>query len=482
MLNAFNFQHIPKNKTKIVCTIGPATEKVQVIKRLIDAGMNIARLNFSHGDFQYHKKLIKNIRQAALETKKPVAIMADLPGPKMRIGFLKKEPVVLEKGQDFILTTEDVIGDSHKVSVSIKGLPNVIKKGNSLYLNDGLIQLEVVEVKDKDIVCKVISGGEIRSKKGLNIPGVELKESVFTEKDKLCLEFAIKNGVDAVSQSFVSKAADIKNIRSAANRIGKVPFIIAKIERASSIDRLDEIIEEADGIMIARGDLGVEIPIERIALVQKLITKKALLKGKPVITATQMLVSMTKSKRPTRAEATDVANAILDGTDAVMLSEESATGKYPIEATEMLSRIAQETEHHIDSKMLARKIFKQDSANFGEFVELMAASLRLIAERMKEYVIFCPTDTGNTARALSRYRFDTWILGISSSKDTCDQLMFSFGVLPVFVEDKPISWQKQITEIALRYNIKAKYALLIEGPSKAHPMLDHRIEILKLKS
>ncbi len=473
---------LPKNKTKIVCTIGPASEEVSVIKRLIKAGMNVARLNFSHGDFSYHKRLIENIKKAASETKRPVSIMADLPGPKMRIGKLKKEPVQLKKGQNFILTTKDIIGDSHKVSITVKTLPSAVKKGDILYLNDGLIQLEVIETTDTDVICKVIAGGELRSKKGLNIPGIDLGEDVFTEKDKKCLEFALKNGVDAISQSFVTKSEDIKKVRKAASNIGKEPFIIAKIERASCLDRLDEIIDESDGIMIARGDLGVEIPIEKIAIVQKFITKKALLRGKPVITATQMLVSMTKSKRPTRAEATDVANAILDGTDAVMLSEESATGAYPVEATNMISMIAKEAEPYINSRHLAKKVFKEDKGGFGNLVEIMAGSLSLIAEKMEEYVVFCPTDTGKTARALSRYRLGTWIFGISSYKNTCKNLMFSFGIWPVFMEDKPTSWQGKVSTIISKYGIKARYALLIEGPSKAYPMVDHRLEILKLEN
>ena len=318
---------LPTHKTKIVCTIGPASETPAIMEQMIQAGMNVARINFSHGDFAGHRQVIENLRAAARATGRRLAIMADLPGPKIRIGQLAKDPIELKAGDFFTLTTEEVAGDARQVSVNFALLPQAVKPGDTLFLNDGLIQLRAVKVQEKEIQCQVIVGGELRSRKGLNLPGIDLGISAFTDLDYRCLKFASEQGLDAVSQSFVESGKDLDAVRNAAAALGFNPLIIAKIERSRALARIDEILGAADGIMIARGDLGVEIPIEQIALVQKRLTRKANLLGKPVITATQMLQSMTGNRRPTRAEATDVANAILDGTDGVMLSEESAMGK-----------------------------------------------------------------------------------------------------------------------------------------------------------
>ena len=332
------------HKTKIVCTIGPASDSLEILEQMIRAGMNVARLNFSHEDLAAHEKRIDSIRRAADAAGVPIAIMADLPGPKMRIGQLASEPVELEPGSTFTLTTEDAIGDEQRASVSFPRLPQVVKKGDALFLNDGMIQLEVSEVAGNDVQCRVVVGGELRSRKGLNLPGIDLGITAFTDRDHDCLRFAVEQGIDAVSQSFVESAKDIQAVRDAAAAFGGNPFIIAKIERSRALDQMDGILHAADGIMVARGDLGVEIPIERIAVVQKQLIQQANLLGKPVITATQMLESMTRNRRPTRAESTDVANAILDGTDCVMLSEESAMGQYPVECVAMLARIAESVE------------------------------------------------------------------------------------------------------------------------------------------
>jgi pyruvate kinase len=340
------------HKTKIVATIGPASETQEVVQQMLQTGMNVARLNFSHGDFASHQQVIDTLRRAARTEGRRLAILADLPGPKIRVGQISPEPVELKGGESFVLTTDDLIGDATRASVSFTRLPQVVKPGNTLFLNDGLIQLEAERIESSRVYCRVLVGGELRSRKGLNLPGIDLGISAFTEHDRNCLEFALGAGVDAVSQSFVETAADIAIVRQTAQDLGYQPFIIAKIERSNALHHLDEIIAAADGIMIARGDLGVEIPIEEIAGVQKRIMRKANLAGKPVITATQMLESMVDHRRPTRAESTDVANAILDGTDAVMLSEESAMGKYPVEAVAMLAKIAaaiepQRPAHHI---------------------------------------------------------------------------------------------------------------------------------------
>ena len=337
---------LAKNKTKLVCTIGPASDSPQMLENMIEAGMNVARLNFSHGDFASHAETIQRIRAASKKTGKMVAILADLPGPKMRIGDLAQDFVILEKGADFILTAKEITGNVDRVSMSMKGLPDVVKKGDTLFLNDGLIELRVTKVQGDDIHCSVIVGGKLRPQKGLNIPGIDLGTSAFTARDRKCMQFALEQGVDAVGQSFINTAQDVLDVRAAATEMGYTPFIIAKIERASVWEHIDGILKVTDGVMVARGDLGVEIPIEGIAVAQKTITARANLFGKPVITATQMLESMTANRRPTRAEATDVANAILDGTDCVMLSEESAMGDYPLEAVQMLAKIAAVTEPH----------------------------------------------------------------------------------------------------------------------------------------
>jgi pyruvate kinase len=340
----------PAHKTKIICTIGPASDSPAVLEGMIHAGMNVARLNFSHGDFESHANTIQKIRAASETTKKRVAIMADLPGPKMRIGELEAEPIELELDDPFTLTTDDIIGNPDdiignqtRVSVSFPRLPKAVKPADKLFINDGLVEIEVIKVEGNDVHCKVLVGGRLRSRKGLNLPGIDLGISAFTDRDQDCLKFALQNGVDAISQSFVETGEDIKAVRKAAKDLGHDPFIIAKIERIGARNHIDEILDAADGIMIARGDLGVEIPIEKMAIAQKLLMHKANLAGKPVITATQMLESMAHSRRPTRAEATDVANAILDGTDCVMLSGESAMGEYPVDATAMLAKIAAAT-------------------------------------------------------------------------------------------------------------------------------------------
>jgi len=254
---------LPKNKTKIVCTIGPASDSPEVMERMLLAGMNVARLNFSHGDFSSHERVIRNLRAAARATGRRLAIMADLPGPKMRIGQLENEPIELRPGDRFTLTSEDIMGTADRVSVSFAKLAKVVKPGETLYLNDGLIQLEVEYVTGNDVHCRVIAGGELRSRKGLNLPGIDLGISAFTDHDRNCMKFALQNGVDAVSQSFVNRADDIRAVREAAAELGYQPFVIAKIERSNALDHLEEIIDEADGIMIARGDLGVEVPIEQ---------------------------------------------------------------------------------------------------------------------------------------------------------------------------------------------------------------------------
>lgn len=475
-------KEILKHKTKLVCTIGPASDSPEMLEKMILAGMNVARLNFSHGTFEEHGRVIRKIRAAAEKTGRPVAVMADLPGPKMRIGRFENEPVLLKRGTTFTLTTRDIQGNEEAVSITMKDLPAAVKKGDMLFLNDGLIQLRVEEVRHmQDIIGSVVVGGELRSRKGLNIPGIKLGTSAFTSRDHECMKFALENGVDAVSQSFVGTAQDVRDVRKAAEELGYQPFIIAKIERSKIMDEINAIMDEADGIMVARGDLGVEIPIEKIAIAQKFITKKANVRGKPVITATQMLESMTHNRRPTRAEATDVANAILDGTDAVMLSEESAMGDYPVEAVKMLAKIAEATEPYVERSHFRRAIEAFASGPGKGTVNLLSFSLDIIVDKMDTATAFCPTDSGATARNVTRFRLPCWILAPSTSRKTCRQLIFSYGVFPLFTRDKPVKWNDDIKKYIREFELEGRFVIVIEGPSSKHPHMDHRLEIVDLE-
>jgi len=473
---------LPQNKTKIICTIGPASESPDVMCQLMEAGMNIARLNFSYGDFNAHKQVIDNLRAASAKTGRRLTIMADLSGPKMRIGKLALEPIHLKPDDVFTLTTEDIIGDNARVSVSFKGLPQAVKAGDTLYLNDGYIQLEVIKVHGNDVTCTVKVGGELRSRKGLNLPGIDLGISAFTKHDHECLKFALENGVDAVSQSFVENASDIHEVRKAAQDIGYQPFIIAKIERSRALDHIDEIIGAADGIMIARGDLGVEVPIERIAVVQKDLMRRANMQAKPVITATQMLESMTTNKRPTRAEATDVSNAIINGTDCVMLSGESAMGNYPVESVLMLARIAAAVEperHQVPVREMFHGIDIRGKVPPARIIDL---SVEAILEYASPAAVFVPTRSGNTARSIGRFSLPVWIIAVSSQETTCQNLQFSYGVYPVHEKEHPENWKPFVKEWLQRHEMAGDIVVLTEGPSTKHPDANHRMEIIDLKS
>jgi pyruvate kinase len=418
---------LPKHHTKIVATIGPASESREILEQIIRAGMNVARLNFSHGDFSAHQRMIQNIRWAAGAAERCVAILADLPGPKLRIGVLGPEKIDLKPGDQFTLTMQEIVGDVQRVSADFPCLPQVVKAGDTLYLNDGYIQLDVAEVHGADVVCLVKVGGELRSKKGLNLPGIDLGISAFTEHDHECLKFALENGIDAVGQSFVEKADDIIAVRTAAQALGYRPFIIAKIERERALDHIDEILEATDGIMIARGDLGVEVPIERIAVVQKDLLRRARQRAKPVITATQMLESMMTNARPTRAEATDVANAILDGTDCVMLSEESAMGDYPVEAVAMLGKIAAAEPSR--RRVRIREIHRACEVE-GQVrpAHLIALGVEASFEYAKPAAAFVPTLSGASARRVAVMRLPVWVVAVSPQTKTCQDLLFSYGV------------------------------------------------------
>jgi pyruvate kinase len=469
---------LPTHKTKIIATIGPASESPEMLERLIRAGLNIARLNFSHGDFSGHAERIARIRAAEKATGRRVAIMADLPGPKMRVGKIDPEPVQLVPGESFTLTSDDIVGDARRVSMSFEPLPRVVKPGDRLFLNDGLIQLLVERVAGNDVECKVAVGGELRSRKGLNLPGIDLGISAFTDHDRACLEFALSNGVDAISQSFVETAADIEAVRAAARALGKEPFIIAKIERSDALVNFDEILKASDGIMVARGDLGVEVPIEEMAILQKQLIAKASLAGKPVITATQMLESMITSRLPTRAESTDVANAILDGTDCIMLSGESAMGNYPEEAVAMLARIAAYTEGHRPAARLTE--LKALSPAPATATEAISAVVEHALETVPCAAVFVPTKSGATARMISRFNPAVWNVALSRDESVCQGLAFSYGVHPVQLDGDPENWREFAKDWLQENQLPGAVAMLVAGPSSRNPGANHRLEFLRV--
>jgi pyruvate kinase len=471
----------PANKTKIVCTIGPASDSQDILERLIRAGMNVARLNFSHGDFAEHQAVIRRIRAASRATGRRVAIMADLPGPKIRLGQFAEEPVKLRAGDTFTLTTEEIEGTVDRVSVTFAELPQAVRPGNRLFLNDGLIQLKVLESAGREVRCEVLIGGQLSSRKGLNLPGIDLGISAFTDHDRHCLAFALDNGVDAISQSFVENTTDIAAVREAAADLGHDPFLIAKIERSGALDHIDDILQAADGVMVARGDLGVEIPIAQIAIVQKQLIWKANRLGKPVITATQMLESMTANRRPTRAEATDVANAVLDGTDAVMLSGESAMGQFPVDAAEMLATIAANIEPLRTVFPVREELSVSDREKEVSLPDLIARSVVTTSQRITPAAVIVPTHSGATARRITRFRLPVWITAVSSYEKTCQDLLFSYGVFPVCEPEHPADWRSWIRNWLKVQELSGHLVVMTEGPSRKHPERNNRMEIVNLR-
>jgi pyruvate kinase len=468
-------------KTKIVCTRGPATQSAGTLEGLIAQGMNVARINFAHGDFDFHRTTIANVRAAAGRAGRRVAIMGDLPGPKLRIGMLAAEPIQIETGQAFVLRPGDAVGDASGASTTFAELPRVVKAGDRIFLNDGFVGLEVEEVEDEAVRCRVFAGGELRSRKGMNLPGIDLGISAFTDRDREILAFAADQRLDAVSLSFVQDAADIVALRLEANGLGYEPFVVAKIERSRALENLDEILGAADGIMVARGDLGVEIPIEEVAVAQKDIIRRANRLGKPVITATHMLESMTSSRRPTRAEATDVANAILDGTDCVMLSGETAIGQFPRESVATMAAIARSTEKARPPRLMANLLETQRlRGELGE-EDLISLTVYLAVEGLSPDVVFTPTESGSTARRLTRFRLAVPIVALSVSEKTCQDLQFSYGVEAMQVAQRPQSWAGFALDWTRRHDCSASRVLLTEGTSAQKAGGRTRIEVLHLR-
>ncbi|MEI6480343.1 MAG: pyruvate kinase [bacterium] len=422
---------IPDKKTKIVCTIGPATETEEALTKLLKAGMNVMRLNFSHGDFAEHLSRVKNLRAATEKTGITAAILQDLGGPKIRIGMFKTESIVLKPGAKFTITTDEIEGDETRVSVNYPNFAKEVAKGHIVFLHDGKKKLEVLEVKGNDVICKVIVGGDIKGKRGVNLPDSDLTISSITEKDRKDLEFGIKNKVDFIALSFVRHAKDIVELREILKKAKSQARIIAKIETPQAIKHIDEIISLADGIMVARGDLAIEVPAEQVPALQKMIIKKCNEAGKPVITATQMLESMIKSPVPTRAEVSDVANAIIDGTDAIMLSEETTLGDFPLEAVEVMNRVAVSIEATITNHQLLRAVLHTPLQQVGESV---TASVVKTADRIGAKYVVALTNSGTSARLISRFKPNQPVIVFTPNESTFRQTILSSGTYPVLVD------------------------------------------------
>lgn len=416
-------------RTKIVCTIGPASSSPEMIRRLFRAGMDVARLNFSHGLHQEHLSAIKEIRSAAAEAGREVGILADLSGPKIRLGLIDGE-FKLEAGGEVVLFSGQE-PEENKLPVNYPYLYEDLALGDRILLADGKVELLVAEKKEQMVHCHVVVGGELTSHKGVNLPTSELRIPAFTEKDRDDLKFALSHEVDMVAMSFVRQESDLAPIREMMSVLKHPPLLIAKIEKPQALDHLENILAAVEGVMVARGDLGVEMPVEEVPVIQKRVIEEARRAGKVVITATQMLVSMTENPRPTRAEVTDVANAILDGTDAVMLSEETAMGAYPVEAVRMLDKVARFTEPTMDEERFLNQdlsgLLPQTEGAISRAVVVLAGDLNPVA-------ILAATTSGSTARLVARYRPRLPVVGITSIPTTCRQLCLSWGVLPALIQ------------------------------------------------
>lgn len=407
-------------KTKIVATIGPASESPEMLSMLVEAGMNVARLNMSHGDHEEHGARVAHIRSVAKNLSVPISILLDLSGPKIRTGEYTTERITIEKGSEVILTTEEIIGDAHRFSINYSALAKEVKEGSIIMLDDGKKKLVVERVEGSDIHCRVVVGGELKSRRGVNVPGAYLSISSITEKDMRDLAFGVAQGVDMIALSFVRRAEDVTKLKALLKDAGKAIPVIVKIETQEAIDNLSDILAVADGAMVARGDLAVEVPAEQVPLLQKRIIRESNALGKPVITATQMLESMIQSPVPTRAEVSDIANAIFDGTDAVMLSEESTLGKYPVEAVQMMTRIAETVEASLPRMSVL-------TANIADTI---SHSVVETSERINAKLIVALTESGNTAQMVARFKPHCPIVALCPTQETVERLTLVRGVYP----------------------------------------------------
>ncbi len=439
-------------KTKIVCTIGPATESEEVLTKLVMAGMNVMRLNFSHGDFVEHQNRVNNIKKVQEKLGQPVAVLQDLAGPKIRIGKFEKGLTVLKEGAFFTLTTKDIVGTDEKVSINYPTFAKEIKVGDAVLLHDGKKKLEVVDIKGDEVKCKVIVGGEIKDRRGVNLPDTDLTISALTAKDMIDLEFGVKNKVDFYALSFVRRPEDITELREILKKKKSDAHIIAKIETPQAVANFDKILELVDGIMVARGDLAIEIPAENVPSVQKMIIKKCNVAGKPVITATQMLESMINSPVPTRAEVSDVANAILDGTDAIMLSEETTLGQFPVKAVEVMTKVAQKIEgDYLHRELSMKRKFENNPDGIAESITNEAVD---VADNVEAKKIVVLTNSGYTARMISRLKPVQPILALTPNARTYRKLVLSSGVQPILIEK--FSTLTEVLALTRSYLLKSK--------------------------
>ncbi len=425
-------RRITECKTKIVATLGPATSALEMIELLARTGVDVFRINFSHGSENEHTKTIENIQRVREKLGFPVSILQDLQGPKIRLGKIKNGKAFLKNGDRFVLTAEEVLGDEHKASISFPEVINDVSPGEIIYINDGLIKLKIEKKDSQNIYTYVLEGGEISDHKGVNFPNTRLSVPAITEKDKKDLKFGIEHGVDLVALSFVKTPKEVEELRNLMRDFGRVVPIISKIEKWEAVENLEGIIDTSDGIMVARGDLGVEMPIEEIPVIQKKIISACNRKGKPVITATQMLNSMINNPTPTRAEVTDISNAIFDGTDAVMLSNETAVGKFPIQSVSVMRNVIKNTERSRIFRNFLKN--KSDKVEIGNVSEAIALSANKIAENIKAKAIITATESGRTALLVSKYRPDVPVIALSPRENTIRYLVLKWGVIPVKVQ------------------------------------------------
>lgn len=419
-------------RTKIIATIGPSSSKPELIRRLIHEGVNVFRLNFSHGSHQDHLENITNIRSIASNEKRPVAILGDLQGPKIRISKISNDSIYIEEGDELIVTIDDVVGDTKIVSTTYQQLPNDVNVSDKILIDDGLLELEVLKKDASNVYTKVVVGGELKSNKGINLPNVHISTPAITKKDKIDLAFAIENDIDFIALSFVRSASDVIALKAIMSESHTSIPIISKIEKPEALEVINEIIEESYGIMVARGDLGVELNPEEVPTVQKMLIKKCNKAGKPVITATQMLDSMIRNPRPTRAEASDVANAVLDGTDAVMLSGETASGSYPVESVQMMHNIIHNVENKFIDKLGHKRLF--GPKDFSTVSQAVAYSAVNIARNLNAKLIACVTHSGNTATEIAKYKSNQPVLAITDELLVPRKMALTWGVISIIIE------------------------------------------------